>query len=94
MPRIKVAHVKHDNIDLIIVPLDPSFGSRPLIDQQRTTGELQLRARSAGLAGTVVPVWDAGLGRMGYVAPQNWQPFFSSISLQWVWLNVNRELFW
>ena len=94
MPRLKVAHVKQNDIDIIIIPLEPSFGSRTPQDQQRTLNELQIRAQSAGLAGTVVPVWDAGVGRMGYRAPLDWQPFFNSVSLQWVWANINRELFW
>lgn len=94
MPRFKVAHIREQGIDLIIVPLDSSFGNKTLQDQQDTIDQLQARASAAGLAGTIVPVWDAGRGRMGYVAPPNWHTFFSSIDLVRVSASINREIFW
>jgi hypothetical protein len=94
MPRYKVAHIKQTGIDMIIIPLDPQFGLKTPAHQQRFMNDVQRRARSAGLAGGVVPVWDAGLGRMGFRAPIAWHPFFNSINLSWVWSNINRELFW
>jgi hypothetical protein len=93
MPNFKVAHILQQGVDLIIVPLDSSFGSKPPLEQRQTIGELQMRAASAGLRGTVVPVWD-NLGHMMFIAPQQWHPFFSGLDLGWVWANVNRELFW
>jgi hypothetical protein len=94
MPRFKVAHIKHQGVDLIIIPLESSFGHKPDSDQQSIITDLQIHSRAAGLAGTVVPVWDAGGGRMSFIAPQNWHPYFSSISLAFVWSNVNREIYW
>lgn len=94
MPRFKVAHIKEQGVDLIIIPLESSFGSRVLRDQQAAIAELQARASAAGLAGTVVPVWDAGHGRMGYVAPHNWHSFFNSLSLNRIFTSINREIFW
>jgi hypothetical protein len=94
MPRYDVAHVREQGIDLIIVPLDSSFGAKTTTSQQVVIDELQLRARSAGLAGTVVPVWDAGNGRMAFIAPRNWHPFFRGIDLYFVAANINRQLYW
>jgi len=94
MPRFKVAHVREQNVDLIIIPLDSTFGNKTSRDQNETIGELQIRSRAAGLAGTVVPVWDSGGGRMAFIAPQQWHPFFSSITFQWIAANINRELSW
>jgi hypothetical protein len=94
MPRFEVAHLREQNVDLIIIPLDSTFGNKTSIDQHQATGELQMRSRAAGLAGTVVPVWDCGGGRMAFIAPQSWHPFFSSINLQWVAVNINGELSW
>lgn len=93
MPRYKVAHLREQGVDLIIVPLDDVFESKSRSDQDATIGELQLRARHAGLAGTVVPVWNRG-GRMRFIAPQNWHPFFSGLSMNLVFGNLNRELYW
>lgn len=94
MPRFKVAHVREQGIDLIIIPLDDNFGRKTHDDQHSAIAELQARASSAGLAGKVVPVWDAGGGRMAFIAPPNWNPFFKSINLAFVAANINRELYW
>jgi hypothetical protein len=94
MPRFKVAHIRQQGIDLIVVPLDHSFQSKTQSDQHGVINELQLRSNAAGLAGTVVPVWDRGSGRMAFIAPQPWHPFFRNMSLGAVWNNVNREVSW
>src|SRR5258706_8705703 len=99
MPRFEIAHLRerdsngHD-VDLIIVPLDQSFGHKTTEDQDAVITELQIRANGAGLAGTVVPVWDAGGGRMAFIAPRNWDPYFSSLNLGIVAAALNRELSW
>jgi hypothetical protein len=93
MPRYDLAHIHQQGVDLIIIPLDASFGGRPQQAQQQIIHELQLRANSAGLKGTVVPVWDS-FGSMAFIAPQNWHPFFKSINLQFVAANINRYISW
>ena len=92
MSSYDVAHIRQSGVDLIIIPLDRSFGFKPTSEQHRVTNQLQLAARSAGLAGTVVPVWDAGGGRMAFIAPRPWHPFFSSIGLHDVAMNINLTL--
>jgi hypothetical protein len=94
MPRFKVAHIHEQGNDMIIIPLESSFGSKSSSDQQLAIGDLQLRARTAGLAGIVVPVWDSGGGRMSFIAPHQWHSFFGSLNLRWVFGNINRELYW
>jgi hypothetical protein len=91
---MKVAHVRQQGVDLVITPLDPDFRYKTPQDQREIVNEIQLRSRSAGLAGTVVPVWDGGGGRMSFIAPQPWHPFFRSLDLRLVWANVNREISW
>ncbi len=92
MPSFKIAHLREQGNDMIIVPLTSDFGHKISSDQQAATSELQVRSRAAGLAGTVVPVWDAGGGKMAFIAPQQWHGFFKSISLQWVFANINKNL--
>jgi len=94
VPRLPVAHIREQGQDIIIVPLESAFGNKSPQEQQTAVNELQARASSAGLAGIVVPVWDAGGGRMAFIALTQWHPFFNSINLQWVSRNINRELFW
>lgn len=47
MPTFKVAHIREQGIDLIIIPLDPTFGRKSSTDQLRVIRELQGRAASA-----------------------------------------------
>jgi hypothetical protein len=91
MTKLRLAHIREQGQDMIIIPLDDSFGRKTNAEQNTITQDLQLRARSAGLAGTVVPVWNAD-GRMGFIAPRPWCSFFQSISLHWVLRNINKEL--
>jgi hypothetical protein len=93
MPTFKIAHIKEQGVDLIIVPLESSFGNLTSQDQHEQIAILQAHARAAKLAGTVVPVWDSG-GRMAFIAPTQWHPFFQSINLQRVAMSINRELYW
>jgi hypothetical protein len=93
MPKYKVAHLHEQGQDMIIVPLDRAYDLKSFAEQNAFKDELQMRANAAGLRGTVVTVWPKG-GRMGFIAPQPWHPFFRSTSIQFVMANLNRELSW
>jgi len=92
MAQFRIAHIREQGQDMIIVPLEDSFRYKSNREQNEIRAALQMCARGAGLAGTVVPVWDAGGGRMGFLAPQLWQPFFSGLDLAWVAANINKTL--
>jgi hypothetical protein len=77
---------------MIIIPLDRSFGYKSQSEQSEIIRALQLAASAAGLAGTVVPVWDHGSGRMAFIAPAPWRRFFESMSLPVIGQMINREL--
>lgn len=94
MPTLRIAHLQEQGQDLIIVPLEASFGHKTGPEQQSAIAEIQIRSRNSGLRGRVVPVWDSGGGKMAFIAPRNWHPFFCSINLTFVWRNLNRELRW
>jgi len=79
---------------MVIVPLDSSFGSKTSQDQQNIIADLQMHSGASGLAGIVVPVWDAGGGRMAFIAPRQWHSFFASLTLRLVFANINKELSW
>jgi hypothetical protein len=93
MPRYEVAHIHEQGNDLIIIPLEPSFGMQTQATQLQIVKELQLHANGAGLKGTVVPVWSSGRG-MAFLAPNNWHAFFSSIDLQFIAANINKYISW
>ena len=76
---------------MIIVPMREDFGHKLNSDQTNISFALQAAARSAGLAGQVVTVWDAGAGRMGFRGPKPWHGFLTSIDLRWVAANINMN---
>jgi hypothetical protein len=93
MPSFKVAHLREQGQDMIIIPLDSNFGQKPEREQKEIISELQMHSRGAGLKGTVVPVWESG-GRARFIAPRPWHPFFQSLPLQQIWVNINKEISW
>jgi hypothetical protein len=90
--RFEVAHLREQGQDMIIVPLDDDFDDKVDAEKHRTMDALQTYASSAGLRGTVVPVWMARSGRMSFIAPKPWHPFFSTLSMHAVYANLNKEL--
>lgn len=91
MSEWHIAHIREQGIDLIIVPLDDQFEYKPDDLKQELIDGLQLCAGSAGLAGKVVPVWLVG-GRMKFIAPPNWHPFFKSITWNRILQSRNKKL--
>lgn len=92
MTTFEVAHIHKQGQDIIIIVVSSAFGRYSAQEQNRICGLLQEAASSAGLAGTVAPVWDAGLGRMGFLAPRPWRSFFSGLTLADVAVNINKTL--
>lgn len=92
MAKFQVAHLREQGQDIIIVLVDRSFGYKPNTEQNEICASIQACASAAGLAGTVVPVWDGGGGRLAFLAPRPWTPFFQSMTLADVAANINREL--
>lgn len=92
MAKFEVAHLREQGQDMIIVPLDRSFGFKSNTEQNQVCASIQACATAAGLQGTVVPVWDDGGGRMAFLAPRPWVPFFQGMSLADVAANINRKL--
>lgn len=91
MPSYKIAHLREQGQDMIIIPLESNFEHKTAADQQDIIDSLQLCAQSAGLAGRVVPVWRVGSSHK-YIAPQQWQPFFRTLSWNVIIANLNKTL--
>jgi class 3 adenylate cyclase len=88
----KLAHINYQGIDLIIIPLEPSFGKINPKDQIEITKTLQHHASSAGLKGQVVPVWDTGGGMAGFLAEKQLHAFFQKMDYAFLMSHLNREL--
>lgn len=92
MNTFKVAHLREQGQDMIIVLVNPSVGRRPQREQHALTETLQQAASSAGLRGTVAIIWRDGRN-VGFIAPRPWHPFFHSNHIyELVLRNINREL--
>ena len=91
MSKFKIAHIKEQGQQMIIIPLDNNFHHKTSSQQSDTQTALQSCASNAGLAGTVVLVWQNG-GRMHFIAPKPWHPFFRTLSWNSVISSLNKEL--
>ncbi|MEN6631789.1 MAG: hypothetical protein ABFD84_05135 [Candidatus Polarisedimenticolia bacterium] len=94
MTTLQVAHIREQGQDMIIAPLDRSFDHKTADQQQAAVAEIQMAATSAGLRGIVAVVWIGPGGRMKFIAPPPWHPFFRSLDIQQVMANLNRSLTW
>ncbi len=93
MPNIDVAHIHEQGQDMLLFPLDGSFGHKTPSDQRAMLNELQAHARGAGLAGHAVAVWVSG-GSTYTIGPERWRGFLQSIDMSFVIQNVNRKISW
>lgn len=94
MPSYDVAHINEQGSDMIIIPLDDSFGNKSEAGKDGIINELQARASAAGLRGSVVVVWGSGSGPMQFISPRPWVEFFKSIDWNFVARNINKTLSW
>jgi hypothetical protein len=91
MSKYKIAHIREQGIDLIVIPLDAEFGKKSDSEQREFISSIQVSANLAGVAGTVVPVWRDGTSHR-FVAPPTWHSFFKSFEWHLIMGSVNKEL--
>src|SRR5258705_13703651 len=88
----QVAHLRRDGKEVIIVPVDRSFGARAPAEQARIQEAFQRSAAAVDIPGVVVPVWEDSSGRMAFRAPPPWHEFLKSIDMVYVATALNRSL--
>jgi hypothetical protein len=93
MPSLELAHIREQGQDMLIFPLDDSFGRKTESDRAAMLTMLERRAHAAGLAGGAVAIWEHG-SHTHFMGPRPWRPFLEGIDMDWVWANVNREISW
>jgi hypothetical protein len=84
MTRYKIASTKLFNIDVIIVPVSPSFGSKTKTEQNEFIKSIKTAAQKRKLNGIVIVMWSAGIGQTDYVAQQE----LYSLSFLESWISV------
>jgi len=92
MPTFQVAQLHQGGLDVIIVPVDRSFGKRSPAEQARIQEAFQRSAVAVEMRGVVVPVWEDASGRMVFRAPPPFHDFLKSIDMVYVATALNRTL--
>jgi class 3 adenylate cyclase len=93
MARFRVAHLKIQGVDLVMVPLSADFsalsgGEKALVSRQVTD-----LCRAARLGGTVVPVWPTAQGTLGFIAEDRLHGMLTEhLKGAFLKTNLNREL--
>jgi hypothetical protein len=87
----KVAHINKQGQDMIIIPVSSEVSCMSNTKKNELKCSLQAFANDAGLAGEVCLVWNRGQ-HFHFLAPQPWHGFFSSVNMQFITGNINREL--
>jgi len=91
MTDYRVAHINQAGQHMIIIPLDSIFHYRTQQERSAFLSAIQKCVSSAGLAGTVVPVWLHN-DRMHFIAPQPWHSFFMSLQWDQVQASLNKKI--
>lgn len=79
---------------MVIVPVDSKYGNLSKREQELFIADFQAHSVAAGLRGLVVPVWIDTIGRFCFMCPNNWTSFFQSINMDFVRININRNVYW
>jgi hypothetical protein len=86
--QFEVAHIREQGQDMIVIPVNLTVVS----DKSQIYNALQICARSAGLAGSVVMIWKTAEGRIQYIAPSQWHRFVSQIDRNWIVKRLNKRI--
>ena len=92
MADFDVAHLRIQNVDVVIVFLNQAFDHKSQQEQNEVSDALQICSRQAGLAGNVVLVWTDSLGRFKFLAPSNQHAFFRTADYRQLYAQVNKTL--
>jgi hypothetical protein len=86
-----IAHIREQGQDMILIPLNSSFGARSNKDQREIVAALDACATSAKLGGEVVVFWEFD-GKFNFMGPKPWHPFLKSIDSKYVAKRINKKL--
>jgi hypothetical protein len=93
MPSFKVAHIREQGQNMLLFPLDRTFGLKTAAEKNSILAELEVRAQRAGLAGRAAVFWESG-GSTYSLGPRPWNSFLRSMNLRTVLASVNKSISW
>ena len=91
METYRAAVIEYRGDFVLLVPVDSAFAHKSDEEQQTSIEALQESAVAQGLKGEVVPVWNAGGGKIHYRAPRHWMRYCRTITLNGVENKINAE---
>ena len=94
MPTYPCAFVSHGSQDLLIVVLDDNFEGVSGGNQLNASELFEGKARAAGFAGVLIPVWRRKAALMGFLAPVTYHPFLQTLDIETVSGMINGKLSW
>lgn len=94
MPTYPCAYIGLDNQDLLIVPLDDHFDAMSSAERASVAELFETKARAAGFAGVLIPVWRRKAALMGFLAPVTYHPFLQTLDIETVSGMINGKLSW
>ena len=89
--KYPVAHVKHQNSNMVIVVINPSFFRGSPADQNRWFTDVEQCIRSVKLGGQALIVANDN-GRYRFYGPKSWHSFLQTLDMNWVNARVNKSL--
>lgn len=89
--KYPVAHVKHQNSNMVIVVINPSFFRGSLGDQNRWFTDIEQCVRSVKLGGQALVVANDN-GRFRFFGPKSWHNFLQTLDMNWVNARINKSL--
>jgi hypothetical protein len=91
MENYRAAVIDYRGDFVILVPVDSAFGHKSEDEQSDSIAALQKCAEEQGLQGQVIPVWNAGGGKIQFRAPRQWMRYCRTITLNGVENKINAE---
>lgn len=87
----RVAHVRYQGSDMVLVIVNRSFFYGSGNDQQRWFTAIQQCVRSVKLGGQTLVVTNDN-GRFRFYGPNGWHNFLRTIDMSWVNARVNKTM--
>lgn len=92
--QFKFTRLRELKTDLILVPLESAFGTKPRVEQQWLIDRIGKAARDMQMPGVVILVWDRGDGRIGFRAPLSLHSYVKTLSLVEIMSRIDGTLGW
>lgn len=87
--RYNVAHVRHQNSNMVIVVVGPGFFNGSRADQNRWFTGIEQCVKSLNYAGQTLLVGNVN-GRFYFHGPNSWHNFLRTINMNWVNARINK----